>query len=260
MSERLPALFFGHGNPLNALQANAWTRGWQALGASLPRPRAVLMISAHWFVPGTRVTAMSSPRTIHDFGGFPRELFEVRYPAPGDPALALRVQELLAPLPVSADASWGLDHGTWSVLGHVFPEADVPVVQLSIDETQPPTFHYDLGTRLRPLRDEGILLAASGDVVHNLHAYAWGRHPQEPYDWALRFEAQVRARLAARDHGPLIEYASLSEDALLAVPTPEHYLPLLYVAGASVPGEPVSFPVEGMDGGSVSMLAVQFGA
>jgi 4,5-DOPA dioxygenase extradiol len=260
MSERLPALFFGHGNPLNALEANDWTRAWQALGAALPRPRALLMISAHWFVPGTRVTAMRAPRTIHDFGGFPRGLYEVRYRAPGDPALAARVQELLAPLPVLADDEWGLDHGTWSVLGHVFPQADVPVVQLSIDETQPPAFHYALGQRLRPLRDAGILLAGSGDVVHNLHTYAWGRHPQEPYDWALRFEARVRARLSAGEHEPLIDYASLTEDALLAVPTPEHYLPLLYVLGASVPGEPVSFPVEGMDGGSVSMLAVQFGA
>jgi len=259
MSERLPAIFFGHGNPLNALADNEWTRGWQALGRTLPRPRAVLAVSAHWFVPGTRVTAMSAPRTIHDFGGFPRELFEVRYRAAGDPALATRVQELLAPLPATADGTWGLDHGSWSVLCHVFPQADVPVVQLSIDETQPPAFHYAVGKRLRPLRDEGILLAGSGDVVHNLHAYAWGRHPQEPYDWALRFESLVRERLTAEDHWPLIDYTSLSDDALLAVPTPEHYLPLLYVLGASEPGEPVSFPVEGMDGGSVSMLAVQFG-
>jgi 4,5-DOPA dioxygenase extradiol len=171
----------------------------------------------------------------------------------------VRVQELLAPLAVAADASWGLDHGTWSVLCHLFPEADVPVVQLSIDERQPPAFHYSLGERLRPLRDEGILVAGSGDVVHNLHTYAWGRHPQEPYDWALRFEALVRERLAAGEHRSLVDYNSLGEDAVLAVPTPEHYLPLLYVLGASVPGEAVRFPVEGMDGGSVSMLAVQFG-
>ena len=257
---RLPALFLGHGNPMNALQTNAWTRGWAALGATLPRPRAVLSISAHWYIEGTAVTATETPRTIHDFGGFPRELFAVRYPAPGDVALAARVQQLLAPLPVSADHAWGLDHGTWSVLCHLFPQADVPVVQLSIDETQPPSFHYALGARLAPLREEGILLLGSGDVVHNLHAYAWGRHPQEPYDWALRFEARVREALTNGDHAPLIDYATLGRDALLAVPTPEHYLPLLYVLGASVPGETVSFPVEGMDGGSVSMLAVQFGS
>ena len=245
---------------MNALQTNAWTRGWAALGSTLPRPRAVLSISAHWYITGTAVTAMDSPRTIHDFGGFPRELFAVRYPAPGDAALGARVRELLAPLPVSADLTWGLDHGTWSVLCHLFPQADVPVVQLSIDETQPSRFHYELGARLRPLRDEGILLLGSGDIVHNLHAYAWGRHPQAPYDWALRFEAHVRGALMRGDHAPLIDYAILGRDAVLAVPTPEHYLPLLYVIGASLPGEGVSFPVEGMDGGSVSMLAVQVGS
>ena len=245
---------------MNALQTNAWTRGWAALGSTLPRPRAVLSISAHWYITGTAVTAMESPRTIHDFGGFPRELFAVRYPAPGDAALAARVQQLLAPLPVSADLTWGLDHGTWSVLCHLFPQADVPVVQLSIDETQPSRFHYELGARLQPLRDEGILLLGSGDIVHNLHAYAWGRHPQAPYDWALRFEAHVRGALMRGDHAPLIDYAILGRDAVLAVPTPEHYLPLLYVIGASLPGEGVSFPVEGMDGGSVSMLAVQVGS
>jgi 4,5-DOPA dioxygenase extradiol len=259
MSTPLPALFVGHGNPMNALQENPWTRAWAALGAALPRPRAVLAISAHWYISATAVTAMAVPRTIHDFGGFPRELFEVRYPAPGDADLAARVQQLLAPLEVSADRSWGLDHGTWSVLRHVFPQADIPVVQLSIDETRPAAFHYELGMRLRPLRQEGILLMGSGDVVHNLHAYAWGRHPQEPYDWALRFEARVRESLVAGDTSALVEYAAQGRDALLAVPTPEHYLPLLYVLGASTAGEPVSFPVEGMDGGSVSMLAVQFG-
>jgi 4,5-DOPA dioxygenase extradiol len=256
---RTPALFLGHGNPLNALQSNAWTRSWAALGEQLRRPRAVLAISAHWYIEGTAVTAMESPRTIHDFGGFPRELFEVRYPAPGDTELAARIQHLLAPLPVRADRSWGLDHGSWSVLCHLFPRADVPVLQLSIDETQPPGFHYELGARLRPLRDEGILLLGSGDIVHNLHAYAWGRHPQQPYDWALRFEARVRTQLLSGDHAPLIEYSSLGSDALLAVPTPEHYLPLLYILGAGAAGERVSFPVEGMDGGSVSMLAVQLG-
>jgi 4,5-DOPA dioxygenase extradiol len=255
----LPALFVGHGNPLNALQKNDWTRAWAALGAALPRPRAVLSISAHWYIDGTAVTAMTAPRTIHDFGGFPRELYQVRYAAPGDPSLATRVQQLLAPLAVSADESWGLDHGTWSVLRHIFPDADVPVVQLSIDETRPPTFHYELGTKLRPLRAEGILLVGSGDVVHNLHAYAWGRHPQGPYDWALRFEGRVRRALIAGDHATLVGYEKLGPDALLAVPTPEHFLPLLYVLGASAAGEPVTFPVEGMDGGSVSMLAAQFG-
>jgi 4,5-DOPA dioxygenase extradiol len=259
MSGRLPALFLGHGNPMNALHENAWTRAWTTLGTNLtPRPRAVLAISAHWYVPGTAVTAMAAPRTIHDFGGFPRELFAVRYPAAGDPALAARVQQLLAPLPVEANQSWGLDHGTWSVLCHVFPQADVPVVQLSIDETRPPAFHYELGTRLRTLRDEGVLILGSGDVVHNLEAYAWGGRPAQPYEWALRFESAVRERLVTGDHATLIDYAALGRDALLSVPTPEHYLPLLYVMGASFPGELVTFPAEGIDGGSVSMLAVLF--
>jgi 4,5-DOPA dioxygenase extradiol len=255
----LPAVFVGHGNPLNALQENDWTRAWAALGAALPRPRAVLAISAHWYIGGTAVTAMAAPRTIHDFGGFPRELYDIRYPAAGDPSLAKRVQALLTPLAVSADESWGLDHGTWAVLRHIFPGADVPVVQLSMDETRPPSFHYELGTKLRRLREEGVLLIGSGDVVHNLHAYAWGRHRQEPYDWALRFERKVRHALTAGEHACVVQYERLGPDALLAVPTPEHFLPLLYVLGASVAGEPISFPVEGMDGGSVSMLAVQFG-
>src|ERR1700745_263908 len=259
MSGRLPAGFLGHGNPMNALYANAWTRAGTTPADSLtPRPRAVLAISAHWYVPGTAVTAMAAPRTIHDFGGFPRELFEMRYPAAGDPALAVRVQQLLAPLPVEANQSWGLDHGTWSVLCHVFPEADVPVVQLSIDETQSPAFHYQLGTRLRVRRDEGVLIVGSGDVVHNLEAYAWGGRPAQPYEWALRFESAVREHLVTGDHATLVDYAALGRDALLSVPTPEHYLPLLYVMGASRPGELVIFPAEGIDGGSVSMLAVLF--
>lgn len=258
MSERIPVVFVGHGNPMNALRANSWSRGWAALGAALPRPRAVLSISAHWYLPGTAVTAMAAPRTIHDFGGFPPELFAVRYDAPGDSALAREVRQLL-PAPVELDEHWGLDHGTWSVLRHMYPAADIPVIQLSIDEVQPPEFHYRLGTALRPLRDAGVLILGSGDVVHNLHTYAWGGQPAEPFDWALRFETRVRELLVQGDHAPLIDYPSMGPDALLSIPTPEHYLPLLYVLGASLPGEPVAFPVEGIDGGSVSMLAIRVG-
>lgn len=256
----MPAVFLGHGNPMNALEENAWTRAWSALGASLdPRPRAVLAISAHWYIPGTAVTVSPRPRTIHDFGGFPRELYAVRYDAPGDPALAERVAALLAPLPVAADRSWGLDHGTWSVLCHVFPQADVPVVQLSIDATRPAAFHYELGVRLRALREAGVLIVGSGNVVHNLQAYAWGRHPAAPYDWAVRFESRLRERLLAGDHVSVVDYTAFGEDALLSAPTPEHYLPLLYPLGASVAGELLTFPTDGIDGGSVSMLAVRFG-
>jgi 4,5-DOPA dioxygenase extradiol len=256
---RLPAVFFGHGNPMNALERNAYTEGWARLGRSIPRPEAVLSISAHWYVPGTLVTAMPRPRTIHDFGGFPRALHDFSYPAPGSPELAARVLELLEPLPAAPDHSWGLDHGTWSVLCHVFPDADVPVVQLSMDETRPAPFHYDLGRRLAALREEGVLLIGSGNLVHNLHAYAWGRHPAEPFDWAVRFERRARELILAGDHRPLVDYESLGRDAVLSAPTPDHYLPLLYVLGAQQAGDTVAFPVEGIDGGSVSMLAVALG-
>jgi 4,5-DOPA dioxygenase extradiol len=202
---------------------------------------------------------MPKPRTIHDFGGFPRELFAYEYSAPGDAELARRVRDALAPLAVTLDESWGLDHGTWSVLCHVFPDADVPVVQLSIDETKPPAVHYEIGERLRALRDEGVLVIGSGDIVHNLHAYAWGGHPVQAYEWAVAFETRARELILAGDHQPLVDYEALGTPALLSVPTPDHYLPLLYVLGASVKGEAVSFPVEGIDGGSVSMLTVRFG-
>ncbi len=259
MADRMPAIFFGHGNPMNALASNAWTDGWAAVGKDLPRPRAVLCVSAHWYLPATLVTGSHAPRTIHDFGGFPRELYEVKYPAPGDTGLARHVRELLAPASVELDEQWGLDHGTWSVLCHVFPEADVPVIQLSIDETQPAEFHYETAKRLSQLRDEGVLIAGSGNLVHNLHAYAWGRQQVEPLDWAVRFEERARELLLSGDHGPLIAYETLGRDAALSVPTPDHYLPLLYVLAQQIGGDEVSFPVEGFDGGSVSMLSVKIG-
>ncbi len=245
---------------MNAISQNDYTKAWREIGKSIPRPKAMLVISAHWYLPGTFVTAMEKPRTIHDFGGFPRELFEFSYPAPGHPELARRVQQLLNPLSVGLDVQWGLDHGTWSVLCHVFPKADIPVVQLSIDETQPAQFHYEMGKRLAPLRDEGILIVASGNVVHNLHTYAWGKRQQGPYDWATRFEQKVKTSVCSGNHEPLINYEDLGPDALLSVPTPDHYLPLLYVLGASNKGDSVTFPVEGVDGGSISMLTVKWEA
>jgi 4,5-DOPA dioxygenase extradiol len=259
MHNLFPAFFFGHGNPMNAVQSNAYTESWRRIGLDAPRPKAILSISAHWFVPQTGVTITTAPRTIHDFGGFPKELYAVKYPAPGDPDLAHRVQKLLSPLPVNLDESWGLDHGTWSVLCHVYPNADIPIVQLSIDETQPPSFHYEIGRRLASLREEGVLIMGSGNLVHNLHAYAWGRHPAEPFDWALRFEQQVRDMLLSEEHKPLIDYEQLGPDAMLAIPTPDHYLPLLYALATRQPREQVSFPVEGVDGGSISMLSVKVG-
>lgn len=259
MTNKIPAIFFGHGNPLNAIQENAYTSAWDAIGKNIPRPRAIVSISAHWYTRGIRITAMSTPRTLHDFGGFPQALYQVEYPAPGDPMLAQQLQKLLQPLPVELDMDWGLDHGTWSVLSHVFPEADIPVLQLSIDRTQSTAFHYELGRKLAPLRHDGVLIMGSGNLVHNLHTYAWGRHPVAPFDWALRFEKRVRELLLTPEHGPLINYESLGPDALLSIPTPEHYLPLLYVIASQGSGEGVSFPAEGIEGGSVSMLAVQIG-
>lgn len=263
MLRPMPAIFFGHGNPQNALADNLWTRGWRAIGEMLPHTKAVLSISAHWYVQGTPVTAMAWPRTIHDFAGFPEELYRVRYDVPGEPRLARRVQELLAPVvEVSLDEKiWGLDHGTWAVLRHVYPEnLRLPVVQLGIDERRPASFHYELGKRLGELRDEGVLVIGSGNLVHNLHAYAWGRRSVEPYDWAVRFETTARALILARNHEPLVDYeARLGEDAMLAVPTPDHLLPLLYVLGMQRPTDIVTFPVEGFDGGAVSMLCVRLG-
>jgi 4,5-DOPA dioxygenase extradiol len=255
----MPVIFFGHGNPTNALSVNAYSKGWAAIGAEVPRPRAVLAVSAHWYVPAVSATAMSAPRTIHDFGGFPPELYEVTYPAPGDPALVNRIQTLLTPISLDRDEQWGLDHGTWVVLLHLFPRADIPVVQLSIDKTQPAAFHYHIAKQLMPLRDEGILIMGSGNLVHNLRAYAWGRHAVGPYDWAMRFEEQVRELLLAGNDNPLVVYESLGPDAMLSIPTPDHYLPLLYVIALRRKGEQVIFPVEGVDGGSVSMLTVQIG-
>lgn len=244
---------------MNAIAQNAYTEAWRAIGRSIPKPKVILCVSAHWYIPAVAITAMPQPRTIHDFGGFPRELFEVQYPAPGSPELASRVQEPLGGDVVADDRQWGLDHGTWSVLVHVFPDADVPVVQLSVNETQPASFHYELGRKLAPLRDEGILIIGSGSIVHNLHTYAWGRHDVGPFDWAERFDAKARELILAGDHRPLVEYESLGRDALLSAPTPDHYLPLLYILGTKLADDAVSFPVEGFDGGSISMTAVQIG-
>ena len=259
MPQIMPAIFFGHGNPMNAVMNNNYTEGWRRMGKQTPKPKAILSISAHWFVPKTGVTISTAPRTIHDFGGFPRELYQVQYPAPGDPELARRVKTLLEPLQVNLDNSWGLDHGTWSVLRHVYPAADVPVVQLSIDETQPSSFHFEIGRRLAPLRDEGILIVGSGNLVHNLHAYAWGRHAPDPYDWAIRFENEAKEMMLAGEYKPLINYETLGPEASLSIPTPDHYLPLLYVIATRQQGEVITFPIEGVDGGSISMLSVQIG-
>jgi 4,5-DOPA dioxygenase extradiol len=257
--KKMPALFVGHGSPMNAVEDNAYSRGWAQLGRELPKPRAILAVSAHWYQPGVAVTTAARPRTIHDFGGFPDELYRIAYPAPGDPALAERVIKLLSPLPVAADPDMGLDHGTWTVLRRAYPEADMPVIQLRIDESRPPEFHYELGRRLAPLRQEGVLIMGSGDVVHNLYAYQWDRRGAKPYEQGVRFEKRVRELLLENDGAGLTGYESLGQDAAFSVPTPDHYLPLLYVAGARSRNDEVTFPVTGFDGGAVSMLSVMVG-
>lgn len=251
----MPAIFVGHGNPLNAITDGEDQRAWRDLAARLPRPRAILAISAHWPTRGVRVTSSPRPETIHDFQGFPRALFEVTYPAPGDPALARRVVDLVATVPVQFDDERGLDHGVWSVLSVLLPAADVPVVQLSLDVTKPGSFHYGVGKQLATLRDEGVLILASGNIVHNLDVYQPGAPPA---DWAVRFDAAVHQRLREREHATLIAYELLGDDVTLSVPTPEHYLPLLYVIATQRPREDVGFFNERIESG-IAMTSVAIG-
>ena len=254
----MPVVFIGHGSPMNTLAHTRYTNAWRHLGETIARPWAILMVSAHWTTRGTFVTTMAKPRTIHDFAGFPRALFEVNYSAPGDPQLAARVRELLAPTEVHLDQSWGLDHGTWSVLTHAFPKADIPVVQLSLDITQPADFHYALAARLAPLRDDGVLIVGSGNVVHNLGLMQW-TDDALPYDWAVRFNETVRDHLIVRQHKALTDMQALGSDARLSIPTPEHYLPLLYCIAQQGPDETLSFPVDGIEYGAIGMLTVAIG-
>jgi len=251
---RMPALFLGHGSPMNAIEDNEFHRGWRALGQRLPRPRAVLCVSAHWETRGVCVTSAARPETIHDFYGFPKALFDVRYPAPGDPALAQRAAELAG---ARLDPQRGLDHGAWGVLIGMYPDANVPVVQLSLNTSRPGAFHYALAKKLAPLRDEGILVVGSGNIVHNLGV--WRPGDGRPYDWALRFDAEVRRRVDARDHQALADHASLGADARLSIPTPEHYLPLLYALALQEAGETARYFNDGVMT-SISMTSLVIGA
>lgn len=253
---RLPALFLAHGSPMNALADNEFTRALASVARSVPRPAAILVVSAHWLSHGTLVSDVPQPATIHDFGGFPDELYDIQYPAPGAPELASRVIELIPE--AQADSSWGLDHGAWTVLRHMWPDADIPVAQLSIAMDAPASHHLEIGRALSPLRDEGVLIIGSGNIVHSFAGISWSPNPAA-HLWALEFDVWVADALARGDSASLVEYHRAGPIAALSVPTTDHYLPLLYVAGTQREGDPVTFPHTGIDMASMSMRCVRIG-
>ncbi len=255
----MPALFIGHGNPMNAILDTPYSAAWHGVARSIPTPKAILCISAHWETEGSFVTSMEHPKTIHDFYGFPDELYEVQYPAPGSLELAERVRDVVKSTAVRLDDgySWGLDHGAWSVLRRMYPNADIPVVQLSLDRSQHPRFHYELGRELQALRQEGVLIVGSGNIVHNLRLLQW--NATEPYPWAAEFDCLAAELILAGEHDRLVAYPGLGEAARLSIPSNEHYLPLLYILALQQPGEAVSLFAEGLLLGSISMRSVRIG-
>ena len=253
-SHRQPAVFAGHGSPMYAIEPNRYTAAWAELGSSLKRPEAILVISAHWVTRGVWVTAMPKPKTIHDFGGFPQALFEIQYPAPGSPALAERVQDLLNVPVVMEENEWGIDHGAWSVLKYLYPDADVPVVQLSLDGSMSAREHYELAKQLRPLRDENILILASGNVVHNLRTIHW-QDGAQPYPWAKQFNDFFLSEMAMNHHETLIDWELFGDAAYLSIPTPEHYWPALYTLALQAEGESAKVLVDGIEMSSIGMLS-----
>lgn len=255
----MPVLFVGHGSPMNGIEDNEFSRRWEKMGQEIPKPKAVLVISAHWFTNGTKITAMDFPQTIHDFGGFPKELFDVQYPAPGNPQLAEETKSLIHSAGVQLDHDWGLDHGAWTVVRKMYPDADIPVLQLSIDYTKPPQYHYELAKELASLRKKGVLILGSGNMVHNLRMVNWNMMGNEGggYDWAIAMNDKFKSFIANGDHASLINYDKLGRDAALAIPTPEHYLPLLYSLGLQDKKDEVSFFNDKAMGGSLTMTSVK---
>lgn len=259
-SQRMPALFLGHGSPMNAIEDNRITRAWQKIGNDLPLPTAIVSISAHWMTRGnTQVTAMAMPKTIHDFGGFPKALFDVQYPAKGAPELAEQLQKELEYTNLGHDHSWGLDHGTWSVLKHVYPEANIPVIQLSLDMTQTGNWHFEFGKALARWREKGVLFVGSGNIVHNLGRLNWDQ-PEGGFDWAEEFDNFSAAKISSGDVQPLVNFEKLGTAAKLSIPTTDHYLPLLYILGLQQKSETATFPVSGLQMGGISMRSVWIGA
>ena len=251
----MPVLFVGHGSPMNGIEDTEFSRRWTQMAKEISTPKAVLVISAHWFTKGTKITAMDFPQTIHDFGGFPKELFEVQYPAPGNPVLAKETAELLHSANAELDHDWGLDHGTWTIVRHMYPDAKIPVLQLSIDYTKGPQYHYDLAKELYALRKKGVLIIGSGNMVHNLRMVAWDKlnDKEYAYDWATKMNDKFKDLIQKGNHNPLINYSTLGKDALLAIPTPEHYLPLMYTLGVKGNKDNVSFFNDKAVGGSLTM-------
>lgn len=257
MTDKMPVLFVGHGSPMNAIEENEFAHAWTLAGTELPRPKVILAVSAHWETIGTKVTAMEKPRTIYDFYGFPRELYEVTYPAPGKPDLVQTIRKLIKKTEIQPDLDWGLDHGTWSVLARLFPKADIPVVQISLDRSKSPRDHYQLGEQLKELREEGVLIISSGNIVHNLRMVKFDDNLK--FGWAEDFDSQVKDLIVSGDHDPLIEFEKLGQAAQLSINSAEHYLPLLYTLGLKSDEDKISFFADRVTYGSLSMRSVRFG-
>ena len=258
---RMPVLFLGHGNPMNAIEENQFVQGFRTVAKNIPSPSAILCISAHWYIAGTKVTAMEHPKTIHDFGGFPKALYEVEYPAPGSPSLAQTTKDLLAPTSVELDDSWGLDHGAWTVIKHLYPEANIPVIQMSIDYTKPASYHYELAQKLNSLRDKGILIIGSGNIIHNLGLVDFQQIDKVGYgyDWAIEAHTRINSLLLKGDYQSLIDYKKESNAIQLAIPTPDHYLPLIYTLALHDKKESISLFNDELLAGSLSMTSIKIG-
>ena len=258
---KMPVLFIGHGSPMNAIEDNIFSKRWQQMGKEIPTPKAVVVVSAHWLTKGTMVTAMPNPKTIHDFGGFPQALFDIQYPAPGSPELATEIQKLITNPAVELDHDWGLDHGTWSVVKHMYPDADIPVLQLSIDYYKPAAYHYELAKQLLALRKKGVLIIGSGNMVHNLRMVAWDKlsEPEYGFDWALEMNDIFKNKISNGFHKELIQYEKLHKAATLAIPTPDHYYPLLYILALKTDNDKVEFFNDKAVGGSLTMTSVKIG-